>query len=71
MSRSICYTLIAVLFSLSFLFAESSFVGFKQNEISVKITQDALQLIDNDMFSAGLTGISDIDQLNNTYSVQT
>ena len=71
MSRSIRYTLIAVLFSISLSFAESSFVGFRQNEISVKITQDAFKLIDKNMFPSGLTGITEIDQLHDEYSVQT
>ena len=70
MSTSIRYTLIAMLLTVSYLFPESSFVDFRQNEISVKVTQEALTSIDKDMFSAGLTGITEIDRLRDDYPVQ-
>ncbi len=64
------YTLIAILLTISYLFSDTSFIGFRQNEISVKLTQEALKSVDKNMFSAGLTGITEIDQLRNDFPVQ-
>ncbi len=59
-----------VLFLMSQSVFAGSFVGFKKDVIAVKVTSTAAEKLNAQKYSIGLTGISDIDALNQNLKVK-
>ena len=51
------------------IWAESSFVGFKASEFSIKLTTHALGQVQEEQLNSGLTGIPELDRLNREYKI--
>ena len=63
MRRFVLITIILFLF-LAELVLANSFVGYKKNVVSIKISADRAHQIDPSLFRKGLTGVSGVDALN-------
>ena len=68
MSRILIVLLTLILCSGNYLKA-NSFVGYKKNVISVKLTETAFNQINRAEFKAGKTGLANIDRLNEKFKV--
>ncbi len=59
-----------ILMGLNQIWAEGSLTGYKTSQFSIKLTEQALNQIDFQQLTNGLTGIPEIDQLNGTFKVR-
>ncbi len=64
------FLILIVLFLMSQSVFAGSFVGFKKDVIAVKVTSTAAEKLNAQKYSEGLTGISDIDALNQNLKVK-
>ncbi len=53
------------------IWAESSLTGYRAGIFSIKLTSQALQHLQTDRLDLGLSGITELDQLNREYNVHT
>ena len=64
------FLILIALFLMSQSVFAGSFVGFKKDVIAVKVTSTAAEKLNAQKYSDGLTGISDIDALNQNFKVK-
>lgn len=64
------FLILIALFLMSQSVFASSFVGFKKDVIAVKVTSTAAEKLNAQKYSDGLTGIYDLDALNQNFKVK-